>query len=123
MFHANCIIELLKHKWSTLRITFAFMACPSCKQPLQADHVYEVAEEVEKLTILRSELQVKAMKIARDQHLDKDPRLNDFIEDWKPEKQNDSQKSGKVHFLRILLISNNLALESVCTCDCIWLKV
>ena len=66
MFHANCIIELLKHKWSTLRITFAFMACPSCKQPLQADHVYEVAEEVEKLTILRSELQVKAMKIARD---------------------------------------------------------
>ena len=31
--------------------------------------------EIEKLTVLRSELQVKAMKIARSQQLDKDPRL------------------------------------------------
>ena len=31
IFHANCIIELLKHKWTSLRITFAFMSCPSCK--------------------------------------------------------------------------------------------
>ena len=30
-FHANCLVELLKHKWATLRITFAFMSCPSCK--------------------------------------------------------------------------------------------
>ena len=25
VFHANCIIQLLKHGWSTLRITFSFM--------------------------------------------------------------------------------------------------
>mmetsp|Transcript_29171 Transcript_29171/g.36202 ORF Transcript_29171/g.36202 Transcript_29171/m.36202 type:complete len:282 (-) Transcript_29171:760-1605(-) len=76
VFHANCIVELLKHKWATLRITFAFMSCPQCKQPIEANHVYEVAAEIEKLMILRSELQVKAMKIARSQHLDKDERLN-----------------------------------------------
>lgn len=75
VFHANCVIELLKHKWTTLRITFAFMNCPACKSPIEANHVYEIAEEIEKLTVLRSELQVKAMKIMRSQHLDKDPRL------------------------------------------------
>ena len=30
VFHTNCIIQLLKHKWPTLRITFGFLACPSC---------------------------------------------------------------------------------------------
>ena len=34
VFHANCIIELLKHKWTSLRITFAFMSCPACKAPI-----------------------------------------------------------------------------------------
>lgn len=75
IFHANCVVELLKHKWATLRITFAFMSCPACKAPIEANHVYEIAEELEKLTILRSDLQVKAMKIMRSQHLDRDPRL------------------------------------------------
>ena len=56
IFHANCILELLKHKWATLRITFAFMSCPSCKQPIQVEHVDEIADEVEKLTILRSDI-------------------------------------------------------------------
>ena len=75
VFHANCVLELLKHKWATLRITFAFISCPRCKQPIEAPHVYEVSMELERLTVLRSDLQVKAMKIARSQHLDKDPRL------------------------------------------------
>ena len=75
IFHANCVLELLKHKWTTLRITFNFMLCPMCKQPIEAPHVYEIAEEIEKLTIMRSAMQVKAMKIARNQHLDKDPRV------------------------------------------------
>ena len=34
VFHANCVIELLKHKWTSLRITFAFMSCPACKAPI-----------------------------------------------------------------------------------------
>ena len=31
VFHANCVLELLKHRWASLRITFAFMNCPQCK--------------------------------------------------------------------------------------------
>ena len=49
VFHANCILELLKHKWATLRISFSFMSCPSCKAPIEADHVPEIAEEIQKL--------------------------------------------------------------------------
>ena len=47
VFHVNCVVELLKHKWTTLRITFAFMNCPLCNKPIEADHVYEIADEIE----------------------------------------------------------------------------
>ena len=65
IFHANCVVELLKHKWASLRITFSFMSCPQCKAPIEVDHVESIADEIDKLTVLRSELQVKAMKIAK----------------------------------------------------------
>ena len=35
-FHIECVRELLSHKWSTLRISFSFMKCPTCKQDIQA---------------------------------------------------------------------------------------
>mgnify|MGYP003892914485 FL=1 len=35
VFHTNCVINLLKHKWATLRITFSFLSCPSCKQEIE----------------------------------------------------------------------------------------
>ena len=28
VFHTDCIINLLKHRWTTLKISFAFMSCP-----------------------------------------------------------------------------------------------
>ena len=56
IFHAGCVIELLRHRWATLRITFNFMNCPQCKEPVEADHVCEILMEVEKLTELRSKL-------------------------------------------------------------------
>ena len=37
IFHTECILELLKHKWATLRITFAFMSCPSCKKQIEVN--------------------------------------------------------------------------------------
>ena len=27
-FHEECVEQLLKHRWSTMQISFAFMACP-----------------------------------------------------------------------------------------------
>ena len=35
VFHTNCVIQLLKHRWTSLRISFAFMQCPSCKQEIE----------------------------------------------------------------------------------------
>ena len=67
IFHANCVLELLKHKWSTLRITFAFMSCPSCKKPIDIQHIDEIYDEIDKLTVLRSEIQVQAMKIVKQE--------------------------------------------------------
>ena len=75
IFHANCVKQLLQHKWSTLRITFAFMSCPSCKAPIDIEHVPEIALELRKLNALRSQVQTKALKMIKKQGLDKDERL------------------------------------------------
>ena len=53
-----------------MRITFAFMSCPSCKKPIDIEHVDEIYDEIEKLTILRSEIQVQAMKICKKEGYD-----------------------------------------------------
>ena len=48
-FHANCVKQLFEHKWSTLRISFDFMACPVCKHPIdQIPHCEPIQEEIEK---------------------------------------------------------------------------
>ena len=35
VFHTGCVVQLLKHKWTTRRITFDFMSCPCCKQEIK----------------------------------------------------------------------------------------
>ena len=75
VFHANCVVKLLKHKWASLRITFAFMNCPSCKAPIKADHVDEIRNELKKLRVFRLNLQMKALKVAKDQGMDRDERV------------------------------------------------
>ena len=42
------------------------MSCPSCKAPIEAEHVDEIYDELFDLTTFRSELQVKGMKIAKE---------------------------------------------------------
>ena len=31
VFHANCLYMMLKHRWTTSKITFGYLDCPSCK--------------------------------------------------------------------------------------------
>ena len=31
VFHANCLQLLLTHRWTTKKITFGYLDCPSCK--------------------------------------------------------------------------------------------
>lgn len=38
VFHANCVYMMLQHKWTTVRITFGYLDCPSCKQEIMVDY-------------------------------------------------------------------------------------
>ena len=38
VFHANCTLMMLTHKWSTTKITFGYLDCPSCKQEIMFDY-------------------------------------------------------------------------------------
>ena len=42
-YHTDCVRELLQHKWNTLRISFSYLQCPSCKQDIDC---LELAQEV-----------------------------------------------------------------------------
>ena len=61
--HANCIREQLRHRWSTQRITFNFMKCPSCLSEISgSDNVPEIRQELAAMRILKRNLSQQAMK-------------------------------------------------------------
>ena len=67
IFHAECLRTLLRHRWNTVRISFAFMDCPCCKQPIKADHCPQIKKELVTLEKLRTFVQLSAlMTAARD---------------------------------------------------------
>ena len=69
-------MQLLKHKWTSLRITFAFMTCPSCKQELELTGVpREIAAELGPLVGFKKEVERLALKNAEEQGILKDDRL------------------------------------------------
>ena len=78
VFHTNCIVQLLQHKWATLRITFAFMSCPNCKHELEiTEHTCsEVVEELEPLLAMKKEVEKQALENAEKQGLLQDERLS-----------------------------------------------
>ena len=75
VFHANCVHNLLKHRWNTLKISFAFMSCPQCKQEITEARCPEIMEELNSLKQLRLELEKMAMDVAEVQGLDRDERV------------------------------------------------
>ena len=57
LFHADCLRELLRHRWSTQRISFNFMRCPSCQQEITGgDTVPEVRQELGAMRVLKKNL-------------------------------------------------------------------
>ena len=47
VFHTGCVVQLLKHKWTSLRISFAFMSCPGCKQDIELKGVsHPIAQQL-----------------------------------------------------------------------------
>ena len=64
IFHANCVLQLLQHRWNTLKISFAFMACPSCKQEIQDVGCPEIDSELQILRDLRAQIEKMALAAA-----------------------------------------------------------
>ena len=61
-FHLSCVKQLLNHKWNTLQISFAFMSCPQCKQPIKAQ---ELENELTPLQELKTSVEAMALKVAK----------------------------------------------------------
>ena len=53
VFHANCILKLLRHRWSTLKISFGFMCCPSCKKPITESRSKVIGAELKQLNAFK----------------------------------------------------------------------
>ena len=76
VFHTNCLVQLLQHKWPTLRVTFGFMACPSCNQELKIEGLSKpVARELGPLIALKKQVEREALKNAESQGILSDERL------------------------------------------------
>ena len=76
VFHTGCLIQLLKHGWNSLRITFGFMSCPSCKQEIDIRGVSKpIARELGPLIALKKHVEAEALKNAEEQGILHDERL------------------------------------------------
>ena len=62
-FHTDCVVQLLTHRWTTLRISFAFMSCPSCKQEIKMSKSTPrpVAKELGPLLSLKKKFEKEAL--------------------------------------------------------------
>ena len=72
LFHANCVLMMLKHKWTTLHITFGYLDCPSCKQEIMIDYFVPILTEkmIEQMEVKEQVLEL-AMTMACEEGYDK----------------------------------------------------
>ena len=75
VFHANCVLKLLKNKWNTLKISFAFMHCPSCKAEIKETRCKPINDELQKLNYLKKQVEQKAIEVAENEGLPNAERL------------------------------------------------
>jgi len=77
VFHAECLLQVLEHKWSTLRISFNFLSCPSCRQPLQlSTSCPAIQTKIDALKVLQAKIENQALNQAEDQGILEDARLS-----------------------------------------------
>jgi len=76
VYHTRCVVELLEHKWATLRISFAFMSCPKCKESINIQGVSRpIAKALGPLNSLKQRVEKQALENAEKQGLLSDARL------------------------------------------------
>ena len=76
VFHTNCVINLLKHKWTSLKISFAFMSCPQCNQQIEPRGVSKpIGQYLYPLMALKKRVESEALINAEKQGLLNNERL------------------------------------------------
>ena len=76
VFHANCMLMMLTYKWTTLRISFGYLDCPSCKQEIMIDYLVPILTKklIEQYKI-KAEVMTAAIKMAIEEGYDKEGRV------------------------------------------------
>ena len=63
ILHAECVRHMLRSRWSTERINFAFLRCPNCQADINGlVHVQTLSNELNSLRILRKNITKQAKK-------------------------------------------------------------
>ena len=76
VFHANCTLMMLTHKWSTTKITFGYLDCPSCKQAIMFDYRMPLltSKLIEQIRLKAQVLQL-SIQMAIEEGYDKSGRV------------------------------------------------
>jgi len=56
VFHARCVKQIVDKKWTSLRINFGFLDCPSCKQPMELEGCSLISDSLAEAKKLRDEI-------------------------------------------------------------------
>ena len=75
-FHKDCVIQMIEHKSSTLKITFGYLDCPSCKKQISLKGYEEgLTELLKKSAEYKQRIQKMAIQKAIENGLDKEGRV------------------------------------------------
>lgn len=68
IFHHACVLQKIRARWPASRITFGFLECPLCKQPIRHP---ALAAELAPCLAVRREVEAKALARLRELGLDR----------------------------------------------------
>ena len=76
VFHANCTLMMLTHRWTTTKITFGYLDCPSCKQEMMIDYRVPIltAKLIQQLR-LKEQVLESSIQMAIEEGYDKTGRV------------------------------------------------
>ena len=76
IFHEECIVRVLKGKWSGPRINFKYLKCPNCQTDMECFH-QEAQRLIKDGKKLEKDVNKMALKRAKHEGIDKDQRLKE----------------------------------------------
>ncbi len=76
VFHANCVNLMMTHRWTTTRVSFGYLDCPSCKQEIALNYSVPILSQklIEQLTSKARVLQM-SLSVAKKEGYDKKGRV------------------------------------------------